>query len=131
LCVHFIGHPTTRLAEGSFSFGDTFFSPWFQINLFWELTVVVDFDALQGLVVEVKSLEIEDYRRRKLLDVGAALDIYQSVVVLFTLVLVVTFEDVWLDVEIKRFLQALLVFNVECKGEERLLFQANIRVVSL
>lgn len=79
---------------------DSFLGPRTQINNLRELAVVIDLDAFQSLIVELKPLEIEHNRRWQMLDIGPSLDIDQPVVILVALVLIIALEDVGLHIKV-------------------------------
>ena len=94
-----------------FTFLDTFFRPWFEVNLLWELTKIIELESLHGIIVEIKSLQVDYHSVTQFLDVRSSGCIYLSIILL-THILVVTVKMIWFNEQVKRFTKVLLIFNV-------------------
>ena len=108
-----------------FTFLDTFFCPRFEVDLLRELTEIIELESLHGVIVEIKSLQVDNDRITQFFNVRSSGRINLSVVFL-THILVVTIEMIRFDKQVQCFAKVLLIFNVELNGKEGLLTLTNI-----
>ena len=94
-----------------FPFSYAFFSPRLEVYGQGEFTVIVHFESLHRVVVKFEPFQVDHHCVRKLLEVRPSLGIHFTVMIL-TEVLVVTFQEVWLDVQVQSLSQILLILNV-------------------
>lgn len=109
---------------------DALLGPSLEVDALRELAVIVDLETLHGVVIELEAFEIKDNCIGEVLEVRAPLST-DELVILFTVVLVVSLKDVWLDVEVKCFLDRLLVLDIERDGIEVFIALTNIRIAWL
>jgi len=82
-----------------FTFLDTFFCPRFEVDLLRELTEIIELESLHGVIVEIKSLQVDNDRITQFFNVRSSGRINLSVVFL-THILVVTIEMIRFDKQV-------------------------------
>lgn len=91
---------------------DAFFGPLPEVDPLWKFAVIVDFESLHCVIVKFKAFEVDDYHVWQVLQVAPAMGAYLAIVLL-AMVLVVSFQHVWLDVHIQGFWDRFLVLDVQ------------------
>ena len=110
------------------NFLNSLFGPPSEIDSLWKFTVVVYFQPLHAVVVEFKPLQVDHHTVGKVFEVGSPLGTYFPIV-LFTHVLVVSLQDVWLNVQIQGLLNVLFILDVERNRIEVFVSLADIFVL--
>lgn len=91
---------------------DAFFGPLSEVDPLWKFAVIVDFESLHCVIVKFKAFEVDDYHVWQILQVTPAMGAYLAIILL-AMVLVVSFQHVWLDVHIQGFWDRFLVLDVQ------------------
>lgn len=108
-----------------FTFLDTFLCPRFEVDLLGELTKIIELESLHGVIVEIKSLQVDNDCITQFFNVRSSSRIDFSVILL-THILVVTIEMIRFDKQVQCFAKVLLIFYVKLNGKKGLLTLTNI-----
>lgn len=93
-------------------FKNTLSRPGLDVECHWELSIIINLVSSKCCIVKFKSLEVDDEDIATFVDECSFMH-FDFLIVLFTIVFVVSLQDIRFNVRIKCLFYALFVFNIK------------------